>query len=294
MTSSQVDPTSHIAADVSVDPTAYIGPNCHLKGRIVIEAGAVLIGGITLVGEVHVGKGAYIEPGVCLAAAQADDTVQASRVEIGQNVHLGASTVLCGRVTIGNGAWIGAGTVVVRNIPPHAIVTGHPAMIIGYVDPASGRHAGPTSLLVPPEQPGVMMGQVEGVALHRLAHICDLRGDISVGEFERDVPFQPKRYFLVFDVPSSQTRGEHAHRKCHQFLLAVAGTVSVVVDDGIRREEVQLDRPNVGLLIPAGIWGIQYKYSSDAVLLVFASEHYDADDYIRNYDDFLRFRGVNV
>ena len=66
----------------------------------------------------------------------------------------------------------------------------------------------------------------------------------------------------------------------------------MVVDDGRRREEVLLDRPNIGLLIPAGIWGIQYKYSRNGVLLVFASEYYDASDYIRNYDEYLSYRGV--
>ena len=130
--------------------------------------------------------------------------------------------------------------------------------------------------------------------MHRYARIRDLRGDLSIGEFERNVPFQPKRYFIVYDVPSTETRGEHAHIKCHQFLICVAGTVSVVVDDGTRREEVLLDRPNIGLLIPAGVWGIQYKYSANGVLLVFASEYYDANDYIRNYDDFLKFRGVSA
>ena len=105
-------------------------------------------------------------------------------------------------------------------------------------------------------------------------------------EFPRDLPFVPKRYFIVFDVPSEYVRGEHAHRVCQQFLVCVKGSCAVMVDDGTVRDEVLLDQPNLGLYMPAMIWGVQYKYSRDAVLLVFASEYYDPEDYIRNYDDF--------
>jgi dTDP-4-dehydrorhamnose 3,5-epimerase-like enzyme len=128
---------------------------------------------------------------------------------------------------------------------------------------------------------------VKGVVLHRLKSVRDLRGDLSVGEFERDVPFAPRRYFLVFDVPSAETRGEHAHRRCHQFLLCVRGSCSVVADDGEHRQEFKLDRPDIGLHLAPLVWGIQYKYSADAVLLVFASDYYDPDDYLRSYDAFL-------
>ena len=85
-----------------------------------------------------------------------------------------------------------------------------------------------------------------------------------------------------------QTRGEHAHRVCHQFLLCVRGSCAVVADDGTRRQEFKLDRPDLGIHLPPLTWGVQYKYSADAVLLVFASEHYAADDYVRDYDEFLK------
>jgi hypothetical protein len=115
-----------------------------------------------------------------------------------------------------------------------------------------------------------------------------------VGEFEQHIPFPVKRYFMVFDVPSAETRGEHAHKICHQFLICAKGSVSVVADDGQTRQEFLLNKPNQGVFLHAGTWGIQYKYSADAVLLVFASEHYKADDYIRNYDDFLVFKNGKV
>ena len=162
---------------------------------------------------------------------------------------------------------------------------GNPAVIAGYVDAEGGAiEAAPAAVS---GKRGVTQGKVKGVTLHEFTRVTDLRGSLSVGEFEREIPFVPKRYFLVFDVPTVETRGEHAHIACHQFLVAVSGSVSVVADDGVNREEYLLDACNKGVFLPAMTWGIQYKYSSDAVLLVFASEFYDAADYIRDYGQFL-------
>lgn len=128
--------------------------------------------------------------------------------------------------------------------------------------------------------------------LVKLPKIIDQRGNLTVGEFGRAVPFEAKRYFMVFDVPSVESRGQHAHRECHQFLICVHGRVSVLADDGVNREEFLLERPDVGLYLPPNVWGVQDKYSADAVLLVFASHFYDDADYIRDYDEFLRITGV--
>jgi hypothetical protein len=129
---------------------------------------------------------------------------------------------------------------------------------------------------------------VPGVTLHKLKRVNDLRGDLCVGEFASLVPFVPRRYFLVFGVPSREVRGEHAHRRCHQFLVCVQGSVSVVVDDGSAREEVLLDAPDLGLHIPPMIWGTQSRYTPDAMLLVFASRRYEPSDYIRDYGRYQR------
>lgn len=89
-----------------------------------------------------------------------------------------------------------------------------------------------------------------------------------------------------------ETRGEHAHRECHQFLICVRGSCAVVADDGTNRQEFLLDRPDIGIHLPPKVWGIQYKYSPDATLLVFASHYYESKDYIRDYSEFLKFVGV--
>ena len=92
---------------------------------------------------------------------------------------------------------------------------------------------------------------------------------------------------MVYGVPSRETRGEHAHKACAQFLICTAGSVRVLADDGHARADILLDSPHKGLLLPPMTWGTQYEYSADAVLLVFASHPYDNDDYIRSYDEFL-------
>ena len=132
-----------------------------------------------------------------------------------------------------------------------------------------------------------MLG-VGGAHLERFAEFSDLRGKLTAGELPGEaVPFEPRRWFLVYDVPSREVRGEHAHRVCHQFLICVAGQVRVAVDDGENRGEVILDAPTVGLYVPPRVWASQYRYDNSAVLLVLASHPYDPDDYIREYDSFL-------
>ena len=127
-------------------------------------------------------------------------------------------------------------------------------------------------------------------ALYLMRQVTDPRGSLTVGEVPTEVPFEPKRYFAVYGVPSSELRGEHAHKVCEQFLLCLNGSVRVLLDDGSKRCEVILDRPEMGVYMPAMTWGTQYRYSRDAVLLVFASMPYSADDYIREYKDFIAFK----
>jgi hypothetical protein len=128
---------------------------------------------------------------------------------------------------------------------------------------------------------------VQGVDIYQFPWVKDPRGDLTVGQFESEFPFRPKRYFIISGVPTDQIRGQHAHKRCHQFLICAYGQCSVTVDDGTTRVEVVLDKPSIGIHLPPMIWGIQWQYSADAALLVFASELYDPSDYIRDYSAFL-------
>ncbi len=138
----------------------------------------------------------------------------------------------------------------------------------------------------PGEQPIRRIGD-GAVTLHELTFVNDPRGDLSGGEFERQVPFVARRYFMVFDVPSERVRGEHAHRACHQFLICARGECRVGIDDGRQSADVVLDRPDVGLYLPPMIWTTHSRHSSDALLLVFALDYYDPADYMRDYRAFL-------
>lgn len=289
---------TRIGAFAHVLSGARIGEDCTIEENVVIEDKVVVGNRVTVKPGVQLWNGITVEDDVFIGP---NATFMQDRVPYNQEgrgryptttlysgASIGANATIFSDLTIGQNAMVSAGAVVTRSVPPNAIVVGNPARIIRYVDttPVSAH-----SLILDPderEQPGVETTAVKGVTLHRLPLVKDLRGNLTVGEFEHHLPFPVKRYFLVFDVPSAETRGEHAHRTCHQFLICVKGSCSVICDDGVNRQEFILQRPNIGLYLPPMVWGIQYKYTSDAVMLVFASEHYDSDDYIRDYDQFLQ------
>lgn len=129
---------------------------------------------------------------------------------------------------------------------------------------------------------------VRGVRLYEMRRVIDdVRGHLTVGEFGRDLPFLPLRYFLTYAIPCQQTRGEHAHRECMQFMVCTHGECHVIVDDGQHREEFCLNRPTFGVLVPPMVWAVEHLHSDDSVLMVLASHSYDSEDYIRDYGEFL-------
>ncbi len=107
------------------------------------------------------------------------------------------------------------------------------------------------------------------------------------------VPFDIKRVFYLYDIPGGESRGAHAHKQCHQFLVAASGAFEIVLDDGVNKRTVTLNRPFYGLHIPPGIWAAEQGFSSGSVCLVLASEIYDESDYIRDYNVFLKERNLN-
>lgn len=130
--------------------------------------------------------------------------------------------------------------------------------------------------------------RVRGVWLYHMPWLEDhQRGHLTVGNFEVEIPFVPRRYFITFGVPEEENRGQHAHRDCSQFLLCVYGSCKVLVDDGDQREEHLLDNPTVGILVPPMIWSSEFDHSIGSRLLVFASHYYDPGDYIRDHAVFL-------
>ncbi len=288
-------PGAKIGANVRISAHCLIENDVAIGDRVNISSGVYVWDGTRIGNDVFIGPNVTFTNGQRSQAQQHTDSTSVTCVEEGASISGGA--VLLPGITIGRGAMVGAGAVVTQSVPPYAIVYGSPARITGYVqNPALADFNAPSIAIDTKNnaEKGVVTVGVGGVTLHHLKSVKDIRGDLSVGEFPKDVPFEPKRYFLVFNVPSDKTRGEHAHFKCHQFLICVKGTCAVVVDDGQSRHEVFLDSPDKGVYLPPLTWGIQYKYSSDAVLLVFASHLYEANDYIRNYAEFLEITRTNL
>jgi UDP-2-acetamido-3-amino-2,3-dideoxy-glucuronate N-acetyltransferase len=280
-------PGARIGQDCNVCDGVFIENDVVVGDRVTIKCGVQLWDGITLEDDVFVGPNATFT----------NDQFPRSRVRpeayLRTTVHGGASiganaTILPG-IEIGAGAMIGAGAVVTRTVPANAIVTGNPARIAGYVQAVAadgGHRPAPAISQARGRSPSVTPIGVGGSTLHQLRYVEDMRGNLSVGEYERDIPFVPKRYYLVFDVPTPEVRGEHAHRLCHQFMICIRGSCRVLLDDSKYRREITLDRPDLGIYVPAMVWGTQHSYSQDAMLLVFASNYYDPDEYIRRYDEF--------
>lgn len=275
-------------------PRAQIGQDCNICSHCLIENDVILgdrvtvKSGVQLWDGLRVGNDVFIGPNASFANDRFPRVRQKPEKFLVTTIHdgasIGAGAVILPGLEIGRNAMVAAGAVITRSVPPNAVVAGNPAKIVGYVNAARGEDANVTPAKT---EVGTSATHVKSVTLHRLPLVADIRGNLTVGEFDRSIPFAAKRYFMVFDVPSMETRGEHAHRECHQFLICVRGSCAVVADDGTNRQEFQLDRPDVGIHLPPMVWGIQYKYSADAILLVFASHYYDSADYIRNYADFL-------
>ncbi len=290
--STQVGPRTRIWAFAHVLPGAVIGADCNicdhvfienavrLGDRVTVKSGVQLWDGVVLEDDVFVGPNATFTNDRFPRSRQYPASYPTTRVMTGASI--GANATLLPGITIGSGAMVGAGAVVTRSVPPNAIVVGNPARIVGYVgaEVAADTNTSSPSLAAPGSS------RVRGVRLIELPEAIDIRGSLSVAEVGRQLPFAVERMFMVYKVPSQETRGEHAHHACHQFLVAASGSLRVMADDGTERQEFVLDRPTRGLYLPPLTWGVQYRYSPDAVLLVMASHAYDPADYIRDYQAF--------
>jgi hypothetical protein len=123
-----------------------------------------------------------------------------------------------------------------------------------------------------------------------LSQFGDRMGHFSSVSNCVEFPFSVKRIFYLYDIPGGESRGAHAHKDCHQFLVAICGSFEVLLDDGLTKRQVLLNRPDLGVHIPPGIWASEVNFSTGAICLVLASHFYDETDYIRNYDAFKCFK----
>ena len=258
-------------------PDSPINLACRAIGsRTRVDSSAKLGPGVVLGADCSIGPDVEI----------AENAIVHDRVVIDSGVRIGARAILQSDVSLGRGALIEPDAVVTRSVQPHAIASGSPARVSGFqavlFDSAAATDGHPGASF------HVMESKVQGVKAYQLPFINDPRGNLTVGEFGKTLPFVPQRYFVTFDIPNAELRGEHAHHQCEQFLICVRGSCAVVVDDGVQREEFLLDRPTFGVYVPPRVWATEYKHSPDSTLMVFASHYYDPDDYIRDYGAFLQ------
>lgn len=282
---------AHVLAGAVIGRNSDIGDHTVIENhvvvgdRVTIKSGVQLWAGVRIENDVFVGPNASFTNDPLLHGSNKLSTTVVKRA-----ASIGANATILNGVVVGERAVVGAGSVVTQNVPADAVVAGNPAKITGYVGvpmnlkaiPARGSHAASDTT------------EVKGVTLYALPRVDDMRGSLTFAEGNAHIPFEIKRFFLVYDVPSSEIRGEHAHRQQHQFLICVAGSCCVLADDGENRREFWLASPSQGLHLAPMTWSVQYKQSRDAVLLVLTSDIYDPADYIREYDEFLTLLGKSV
>jgi len=282
--SKQIGKATRVWAFAHVLPGAVIGEDCNICDHVFIENDVVVGDRVTVKCGVQLWDGIRLEDDVFVGpnATFTNDPFprskkypqEFSRIVVQKGASIGANATILPGVTIGQNAMVGAGAVVTRDV--------NPARIVNYVTESFETE----ETVAQPESGGQFL-PVKDAMLIRLPEITDLRGSLTFAEFPGLLPFEPRRFFMIYDVPSKDVRGEHAHKELHQLLVCIKGACSVVLDDGNIRAEVRLDRPTLGLHIPPMVWATQYKFTSDAALLVFASDVYKAEDYIRNYNEYL-------
>ncbi len=134
------------------------------------------------------------------------------------------------------------------------------------------------------------MSTVKDVRIIELPKFLDVRGNLSFAENWKQIPFEIKRTYWIYDVPGGEDRGGHAFKENQEVVIALSGAFDVVVDDGVNRKTFSLNRSYYGLYIPAGLWRTMENFSTNSFALEFGSKHYDAGDYVRDYDEFLKLK----
>ena len=278
---------AHVLAGASIGSNCSVGDGVFIENDVIVGDRVTIKPGVQMWGEITLQDNVFVGPNATFPSDRYPNTQnvthESKRTIVQNGATVGANATVLPGVTVGAGAMVGAGSVVTRDVPPHGVVVGNPARFTGYTNTASMNSGEPTL----GNSRGGSLSAVNGVSLVQLVNAVDMRGSLVAADTVNQMPFEPQRFFIVYDVRSAELRGDHAHKVCEQFLVCLKGSVSAIVDDGVNREEYLLNRPDFGLYMPPMTWGTQYRYSEDAVLLVLASHLYDNDDYVRNYEEFM-------
>jgi UDP-2-acetamido-3-amino-2,3-dideoxy-glucuronate N-acetyltransferase len=276
-----------VLKDAKIGENCNICSHCFIENDVIVGDNVTIKCGVQLWDGLEVEDNVFIGPNVTFTNDKHPRSKQHpeafTKTIIKKGASIGANATILPGIIIGAKAMVGAGAVVTGNVPAGAVVAGNPAQIKGYAK------AERVSALEKTDK-DLKELRVEGASLKLLQHVPDLRGQLCVAELGKQLSFEIKRLFFIYGVPSAKLRGEHAHKECHQFLICIRGSVHVIADDATCQQEIILDRPDLGLHLEPGVWGVQYRYSNDAILAVLASHPYDEEDYIRDYDEFLTWK----
>jgi UDP-2-acetamido-3-amino-2,3-dideoxy-glucuronate N-acetyltransferase len=216
-----------------------------------------------------------------------EGTIIGDRAVIGANVDIGSGVVVLADVVVHSYSRIMDGSVVTESVAARSIVEGDPAITTGFV--GATEWSIPSGGGLPSLGDRIAVG-VGHCAVIGLPNVSDSRGSLLPIELDQDLPFVPRRLFFVHGVVDGGVRGQHAHRECDQLLFAISGSAKVVLDDGSASVQVRLNRPEVSIYLPAGVWVTHYEFSRSAVLAVLAEYPYDPHETISDYDAFLSWR----
>ena len=270
-------PGARIGRDCNICDNVFIENDVVIGDAVTIKSGVQLWDGVRLGHRVFVGPNATFTNDPFPRSKRYRDSFLQTIVD--DDASVGANATVLPGVRIGYQAMIGAGAVVVSDVPARSIVVGNPGRVVGYAGAIEEKKA-----MGAPNDSGVHMVPLNS---HN-----DARGRLIATETTA-LPFEPKRIFLVDSVSSGAARGGHAHRSCHQLLVAVAGEMKVVVDDGRCARVVVMDTPQVGWYLPPMIWSMQFGHTNGAALLVMASHPYDRNDYVSDYAEFVNLAHRN-
>jgi len=255
---------THILSGAIIGTECNVCDNVFIENDVVIGDRVTIKSGVQLWDGVRLGNDVFIGPNVTFT----NDRFPRSRAWqpktqvtiILEGASIGGNATLLPGITVGEHAMVGAGSVVTRDVPPHSVVYGNPARIKGYVTDTGISLANSANLPMSKAdlEPATATPLPGRSKMYSLTRATDMRGSLTALDFETQLPFTPSRFFTVFGVPTSEVRGEHAHKTCHQFLICLAGSVQVLVDDGVARAIVQLTSSSQGLHLPPLVWSMRF------------------------------------
>ena len=270
-------PGAVIGRDCNICDGVFIEGDVVVGDRVTVKCGVQLWNGVTLEDDAFVGPNATFTNDPFPRSRQYP--AEFPRTIVRRGASIGANATLLPGIVVGERAMVGAGAVVTRDVPPRAIVVGNPARVVGQVDPDDKRAVTIPAALGP---------GLTSVRTIEIPERADARGSLTFGQVGSQLPFVPRRYFTIMDVPEGAGRGGHAHRTVEQFVVALRGRVVITLDDGVDSRTVVLDSPRSALYIPPMVWNDLAEMSPETVILCLASAEYDESEYIRDRDTFTQ------